>query len=121
MFDQKLMEHYHNSPYHGRLENPSVIIDATSHSCGDHIIFTLQIVDGHMEEIKYSGEGSVLGMIVASLLCEWVTGRPLSEIEKINVQQVISFMGVELGPTRKRTVQFMVDTLHKGIREYVAS
>ena len=121
IYQKKIMEHYHNSPHRGSVENADFFTDATSPSCGDHIVFGGKIENGAICDLKFKGEGSVLGQAVASLLCEYALGKTCESILQYSAQDVIASLGVELGPTRRRTLVFVVETLHKGITDYVAS
>lgn len=121
MYSKELMELYNNSMYRGELQNPTLKIDATSQSCGDHLIFTLIVKNDFIIEIRHAGQGSVLGYIVAALLCKQVIGKTINEALQINAVVLLKELNIELGLTRLRTLNFIVDTFHKGLLDYAQS
>ena len=121
LYKQAIMDHYHNSPHRGELKNPDFTTDQTSPSCGDRIIFDVIIRGNQIVEIKFRGEGSILGQAMASMLCDYALGNSIDAVLKLTQDDVIAFLGIELGPTRLRTVVFILQTLQKGIRNYAQS
>lgn len=122
LYQKNIMEHYHNSPYRGVVENPSFTTDQTSPSCGDRIVFTAR-VDSHSKitDIKFYGEGSIIGQAAASMLCEYAKGKALQDVLDVAIDDVMSWLGIELGPTRQRTVVFILQALQQGLRDYAQS
>lgn len=124
-YQKKIMDHYHNSPYRGFLENAYFVTDEVSPSCGDHVVFSGICEDGAIVDLKFKGEGSILGQAAASLLCEYAIGKPIKAILDYSIDQLVTSLGlgpdVVLGPTRLRTIVFVLETLQKGVRAYVES
>lgn len=120
-YQKILMEHYHNSRYRGFIEHADFVLDATSASCGDHIVFSGKGNEYGIIELKFKGEGSILGQAAASLLCEYAIGTSYSGVVLYSIDDFICSLGVDLGPTRRRTIVFVCETLQKGVAEYVAS
>lgn len=116
------MEHYHNSPYRGVVESPTFTTDQTSPSCGDRIVFSVQVnSNGTISNIKFYGEGSIIGQAAASMLCEYAQGKDCKDVLDVTIDDVMDWLGIELGPTRQRTVVFVLQALQTGIRDYVES
>lgn len=118
LYKQNIMDHYHNSPYRGSLENPDFTTDSISPSCGDRLMFDGKVSDGRVIELKFRGEGSILGQAVASLVCEHALGKRFEEITTFNQGDVLAWLGIQLGPTRLRTVVFVLSTLQKALEAY---
>lgn len=132
LYHKKIMDHFHNSPYRGRIDNPDFTTDAISPSCGDHIIFTGKCLDARdiqlgnylgskLVDIKFTGEGSIVGQAAASLLCEKVMGADLEAILALTTEDLAQLLGIDLGPNRLRTVTFVLHSLQKGIVVHVKS
>lgn len=116
------MEHYHNSPYRGVIESPTFTTDQTSPSCGDRIVFTALVnSDDTITDIKFYGEGSVIGQAAASMLCEYAKGKSCNDVIALSIDDVMGWLGIELGPTRQRTVVFILQSVQKGISDYAQS
>lgn len=116
------MEHYHNSPYRGVMESPTFTTDQTSPSCGDRIVFSVTCnFDGIISDIKFYGEGSIIGQATASMLCGYAKNKTCNDVIALTIQDVMQWLGIDLGPTRQRTVIFILQALQKGIRDYAQS
>lgn len=116
LYHKKIMDHYHASPYRGQINNPDFTTDATSPSCGDRIIFTGSCSESTLTDLKFEGDGSIIGQAAASMLCERVIGHSFDEILALTTDDLMQLLGIELGPTRKRTVTFVLETLQNAVR-----
>ena len=121
LYHKKVMDYYTASTYRGLLDKPDLVADATSASCGDHVIFHLQCKADTITAIKFQGEGSILGQAVAAMLCERFINRSFGDLFAFTPKDLDQLLGVELGPTRMRTVIFMLETLQAGVRSYAQS
>lgn len=121
IYQKKIMDHFHGSPYRGRIEQPDFVTDATSPSCGDHIVFTARCAGTTVTDLRFEGEGSIIGQAAASILCEHVVGVSFENILALRDNDLLALMGIDLGPTRRRTVTFVLETLQKGIRAHAQS
>jgi nitrogen fixation NifU-like protein len=125
LYQKNIMEHYHTSPYRGVLESPTFTTDQTSPSCGDRIVFSVLCTaansDVIISDIKFYGEGSVIGQAAASMLCAYTKNKSFDAVLALTIQDVMQWLGIELGPTRQRTVLFILQALQKGITDYAQS
>ena len=122
LYQKNIMQHYHNSPYRGVLESPTFMTDQTSPSCGDRIVFAVLCnSEGVISDIKFYGEGSIIGQAAASMLCAYAKNKLCNDLLSLTIQDVMQWLGIELGPTRQRTVIFILQTLQKGIVDYAQS
>jgi nitrogen fixation protein NifU and related proteins len=121
VYHEKIMEHFHNSPYRGRLENPDFITDETSPSCGDRIIFTGKCDNNRLIGVKFEGEGSIIGQVAASMLCEKVQGLDCDAIFELTTDDIVQLLGIKLGPNRLRTIAFVLQAFQKGVASYLST
>lgn len=121
LYKQIVMDHYANHKHRGQLDLFTFTTDKVSPSCGDRIIFDVLCSENRVQAIKFRGEGSILGQAVASLLCDYAVSHSIPEVLALTKEDVLAFLGIELGPTRLRTITFIVDTLQAGLREYAQS
>ena len=70
-------------------------------SCGDHITVYVKFGgDGTIEDISHDGQGCAISTASASLLTDFVKGKTLDEVKKLNREDVFSIIGVPLSPAR---------------------
>lgn len=118
LYQQKIMDHYHSSLYRGIITDPDFSTDEISPSCGDRLIFDGSVQNGRLIGLKFRGEGSILGQAIASMLCEYAIGKSFDEISALTKDDVLEWLGIQLGPTRLRTVVFVLTTLQKALKTY---
>src|SRR5689334_7348033 len=94
IYQERIMDHYHHSPYRGFLEGADMVTDAVSPSCGDHILFTAICQNGAIVDLKFKGEGSILGQAAASMLCEQFIGKPLEAVLVYTAHEFVASLGV---------------------------
>ena len=80
----------------------------------------LSIQDGHLIEIRFQGEGCVISQAAASLLTEQTVQKPLSLLETLNKDFMLTLVGIPLGPTRLRCALLSLEALHEGLALYRA-
>lgn len=68
--------------------------DYNNESCGDYVNISLKIVNGVIEDAKFDGEGCSLSMVTADLLCGYIKGKSVSEVEdNISYEDLIELLG----------------------------
>jgi len=70
----------------------------------------LNIVDGKIVDMKFSGSGCVISQAAASMLAEHIIGNADEFLRKMNEQDMVDLLHVPLGPARRKcaTLAFSV-------------
>jgi nitrogen fixation NifU-like protein len=84
--------------------------------CGDHIRIDLRI-DGQdkVSEVAFDGHGCAISQATADLLAESILGRSVDEVKKINKQDILDMLGIELGPVRLKCALLSLKVLKAGV------
>lgn len=114
-YDPRLMTSYREAKHKGELKEATFVSDVKNPSCGDHVIFAGIIKEGTVVDLKFSGDGSMLSQAFAELVCDHVIGKPTTEVLALGEEDARRILGVELGPTRLKTVFWVLTVLQKGI------
>jgi NifU-like protein involved in Fe-S cluster formation len=115
LYQQRIMGYYQSTAHRGAVENPTFISDKTTKSCGDHIVFTGILKDGKIVDIKFTGDGSMLSQAFAAMLCEFALGKPMCQVMALGKVDIPKMLGCELGPTRLKTVVFVLELLQNAL------
>lgn len=115
------MKHYKSFANRGKIENATFSTGKKISSCGVKISYEVIYDKKKIREIKFQGDGSILSEAAASIICEYATGKTFEEIFEIDNKKLLELLGVELGPTRLKSVLFILNTLKNGIKSYVES
>lgn len=116
LYREIIIEHYKNPSYRGHL-NPSDISFADNNPlCGDHIEVNLQVDKaGKVLDARFDGHGCAISQASADLLMESVIGKSLDELKKLNKQDVLDNLGIELGPVRLKCALLSLKVLKAGV------
>ncbi|WP_099299858.1 Fe-S cluster assembly sulfur transfer protein SufU [Pediococcus pentosaceus] len=68
--------------YHAKLKNPD---------CGDDIEVYLKVVDQHLEQISFTGQGCIISQASASMMVDALSGKRILEAQQLmqNFQNLI--------------------------------
>lgn len=116
LYREIIIEHYKNPSYRGHL-NPSDISFADNNPlCGDHIEVNLQVDKaGKVLDARFDGHGCAISQASADLLMESVIGKSLDELKKLNKQDILDNLGIELGPVRLKCALLSLKVLKAGV------
>ena len=116
LYQEILMDHYRHPRNRGRLSAPDFSSMSHNPSCGDSVQFDGRIQDGVLTELAFEGTGCVISQAMASILCEKLVGKPVSEIQILDKDYLIGILGMQLGPTRLKCAVLPLQALHEGLK-----
>jgi nitrogen fixation NifU-like protein len=109
-----ILDHYKNPRNYGRLEHPDITHEEDNPLCGDVIGMDFQVKDGVIEDIRFRGRGCAISQASASLLTERLKGMSLDEAKKINKDDVLGELGIEISPARIKCALLSLKVLKVG-------
>ncbi|MCL5874884.1 MAG: iron-sulfur cluster assembly scaffold protein [Candidatus Dependentiae bacterium] len=120
MYQQELLDHYHHSPHRGTLDNPDFSSEVYSPSCGDIIAFCGIMHNNRPTEIKFTGSGCVISQAAASLLAAKALQSTYEDILAFGAQDMLTLLGIQLGPTRLKCALLPLEALQQALRIYTS-
>jgi len=115
IYRENILEHYQHPRNHGTLESPDVSYEDANPLCGDRLRIDVNIADGRLTAVRFSGHGCAISQASASMLCEHVEGRTLDEVKRLTKDDVLGMVGIELGPVRLKCALLALKTLKAGV------
>jgi nitrogen fixation NifU-like protein len=115
IYRQYILEHYREPRNHGHLDAPDIHAADTNPLCGDRVELDLNVRDGRVSEVRFSGRGCAISQASASMLTEKIEGATLDELKALTPQDVLEMLGVTIGPARQRCALLSLRVLHQGI------
>jgi len=97
-----ILDHYRNPRNFGTLERADVEAEDLNPLCGDEIRMQLQLDDGVVQDVRFSGKGCAISQASASMLSEMVKGMKLSDVAKLSKDAVLENVGIGISPTRMK-------------------
>ncbi len=99
-YREYILDHYKNPRNYGRLEHPDISHEEDNPLCGDVVGMDFRLQDGVISDIRFHGRGCAISQASASLLTERLKGLSLEEAKKINKDDVLGELGIDISPAR---------------------
>jgi nitrogen fixation NifU-like protein len=97
-----ILDHYRSPRNFGHLDAPTAVAEELNPLCGDKIRMELDVKDGVVSDVRFSGKGCAISQASASMLTEAVKGMRLEEIAKLPKDVVLENVGIGISPTRMK-------------------
>ena len=116
LYREVIIEHYKNPSYRGHLDPYDITFADNNPLCGDHIEVTLRTDDkGVVSDARFDGHGCAISQASADLLIESIIGKSLEDVKKLNRQDILDLLGIELGPVRLKCALLSLKVLKAGV------
>jgi nitrogen fixation NifU-like protein len=116
LYREVIIEHYKNPSYRGHLDPHDISFADNNPLCGDHIQVDLRVnAEGIVTEALFDGHGCAISQASADLLMETIIGKPLEEVKKLNKQDILDMLGIDLGPVRLKCALLSLKVLKAGV------
>jgi len=117
LYHDLIMDHYRN-PRNFDCKNRICSTSSSRHnpSCGDKIDINVKIVDNTIVDICFDGFGCALSTASASMLTEYVKGKSIDEVNKLNKEFVVNLLGIEVTPIRLKCALLPLETIQDAIK-----
>jgi nitrogen fixation protein NifU and related proteins len=119
MYMENILDHYKQPHNKGTINNPSIKNEEKNPSCGDQIEVTATVNKSkEITEIKFNGHGCAISQASISMLTDEVKGKTTKEIIKIQKEDVLELLGVDVVPMRIKCAMLGLRVLQRGILKF---
>ncbi|MEA5079415.1 MAG: SUF system NifU family Fe-S cluster assembly protein [Anaerolineaceae bacterium] len=116
LYREVIVEHYKNPGYRGSLDPHDISFEDENPLCGDHIRIDLRVDEnGIVKEAAFDGHGCAISQASADLLLESIIGKNIEDLKKLNKNDVLELLGIELGPVRLKCALLPLKILKAGV------
>jgi nitrogen fixation protein NifU and related proteins len=116
LYRELIIDRYKNPHFKGSLDPHDISFEDDNPLCGDHIRIDLRVdEDNRVSEVAFDGHGCAISQASADLLSEHVLGKTLDEVKRINKQDILDMLGIELGPVRLKCALLSLKVLKAGV------
>ena len=116
IYKENILDYYKNPRKFGVLKNKDVRHKEFNPFCGDEIIVDVKFSEDKISEVKFSGQGCAISQAATDMILEKVEGMTKEEILKLNKENVLELLRIELGPVRLKCALLGLDTLQNAIK-----
>ena len=116
LYREIIIEHYKNPAFRGKLDPSDISFADNNPLCGDHIEINLRVDENNViSDARFDGHGCAISQASADLLMESIIGKSIGDIKKLNKQDVLDLLGIELGPVRLKCALLSLKVLKAGV------
>ncbi|EFO80658.1 NifU family SUF system FeS assembly protein [Oscillochloris trichoides DG-6] len=117
MYREQILEHSKHPHNFGTLEAPSVSREEFNPLCGDRVRLDLQIADGVITDVRFSGRGCAISQASASLLTDELRGMTVEAAKVYRKEDLLELIGIPLAknPVRLKCALLSLKALKAGL------
>ena len=94
-----ILDHYRSPRNFGHLDRVDASAEDLNPLCGDTITMELQVDDGKVSDVRFSGKGCAISQASASMLTEEIKGMKLEDVARLSKDVVLENVGIGISPT----------------------
>lgn len=118
LYRDEILEHYRRPHNFGTLPEPDAAFEGSNPLCGDRITLMLDIgEDGRVSDVAFTGRGCAISQASASMLTDEIRGMTTEDVARLQNQDVLDLLGIEISPARLKCALLSIDTLKKALTE----
>jgi nitrogen fixation protein NifU and related proteins len=114
LYREQILEHYQNPSNYGTLDDPDITYEDSNPLCGDKIRIDVNVKDGKIAEIRFSGRGCAISQAAASILTEMVDGQDLEMVRELSAEDILDELAIPISPARVKCALLGLKVLKSG-------
>lgn len=115
IYREIILDHYQNPRNRGTLDPNDYTYEDSNPLCGDEVRIDVRVKDSKVDEVAFSGQGCAISQASASILMELVEGKSLDEVKKIDKEELLEEIGIDLSPARLKCALLSLKVLKAGV------
>lgn len=120
IYSEIILDYYRHPKNFGKLEKPDIVSKDYNPLCGDSVEIQLKVSNGKIVDVKFTGSGCAISQAAASMLTEVIKGKKLEEVVKLDKDDVLKLLGIELSPIRLKCALLPLKALKLGVYSYLS-
>ncbi|MBD3282176.1 MAG: iron-sulfur cluster assembly scaffold protein [Candidatus Portnoybacteria bacterium] len=119
MYSKKVLNHFNNPKFFGKMKDADLIGKAGNPRCGDLLTLYLKIdkKTNKIKDIKFETLGCAAAIAASDMICELAKGKTLEEARNITFRDVSNSLG-KLPPLKMHCAQLVTEALNDAIKKY---
>lgn len=116
MYREELLELYQH-PQHKKKIKGNVQYHDYNPVCGDEVEIFLRVEKGTITDASFDGKGCAISQAAAELLIEHVTGKKTTDVLRINNDDMLKLLPIEVSNLRIKCALLTLKAVQKGIAQ----
>lgn len=116
LYQELILDHYRNPRNQGELKVPTYAATMNNPTCGDRLEMQILVKNDIIEDVKFKGSGCAISQASASILTEFLKGKSLEEVKRLEKDDLLDLLGIELSLTRLKCALLSLETFKQALR-----
>lgn len=117
MYRENILDHFKNPRNFGNLENADATQKEVNILCGDEVEVQIKVNGNAINDIRFNGRGCAISQAAASILTEFVKGKNFDEIKRLERNDILEMLGIEISPVRLKCALLALYALKNVLRK----
>ena len=120
MYNKKVIQHFANPKFFGKIKNPDAVGKAGNPRCGDLLTLYLKVdkPTKKITDIRFQTLGCASAIAASDMICELAKGKTLDKALKIGFQDVSKSLGA-LPPLKIHCAQLVTEALKDAVGKHI--
>lgn len=118
MYAETLIYAYEHPQHRGVIKDSDASMHEENISCGDKITVYLKVDGGIVKDVRFDGVGCVISMGSADMLVDFLKGKRLDEVLKMDRDALLKLINIDPGPVRMHCATLSLRAIKKAIFTY---
>ena len=118
MYAETLIYTYEHPEHKHGMSNPDASMNEENVSCGDKITVYIKLEDGKAKDVSYEGSGCIISMGSADILADFLRGKTIKEVMKIDKDALLKIINIDPGPVRLHCATLSLRAVRRAILDY---
>jgi len=116
IYSEIILDHYKKPHNRGHIKHDTHRAEEENPLCGDSIKIYIKVKDKKtIEDISFEGEGCAISQASASMLTEFLKGKPVAQAKKITPEQIYDLLKIEISPARSKCALLALKTIKSAL------
>lgn len=122
LYREFILEHYRNPQNYGSLDAPTFSADGQNPLCGDELHVEVAVDDADtITDVRFTGHGCAISQAAMSILSDEIIGKTLDDVAKMNREDIVELLGIELTPVRLKCALLGLVVVKMGMHEHAGT
>jgi nitrogen fixation NifU-like protein len=118
LYREIIIDHYKNPQHKGKLDKSDFSFEDENPLCGDHLQIELRVdKNQNVVDAKFDGHGCAISISAADLLLDNIIGKSIEDLKKLEKQDILDLLGIELSPVRLKCALLSLKVLKAAVYE----
>jgi len=113
IYREEILDHYYHPRNSGKIGHPDLVGHEVNPLCGDEVTLYLKFDGERISNAKFEGSGCAISQAAASMLTEYLIGKTRNDLEKVDLNTVLSLLKVQVGPGRLQCALLPIQAIKK--------